>query len=67
MIAAYIQHLTEEGPEGIFFGEKPSATHDPRLLRFEQRSRDEFFKDLADLFERLLLKQSHFFGKLLLL
>jgi hypothetical protein len=61
-----IKHLTEEGPEGVLLRKKPSATHGPIPLRFQKRVGNKFLKDLADLLERFLLQQSHFFGKFLL-
>jgi len=61
-----IQHLTEESPEGVLLGEKPSATHGPVPLRLKKRVGDKLLKDLSDLLERLLLQQSHFFCKFLL-
>ncbi|WP_442900235.1 hypothetical protein [Geoalkalibacter sp.] len=62
-----IEHLAEESPEGVLLGEKPSATHGPLFLWLEKLPGDEFFKDLADLLERLPLQQSQPFGKFLLL
>ena len=36
-----IQHLTEEGPEGILCGEKSSATYGPFLLRLQECAWDK--------------------------
>jgi len=61
-----IEHLAEKCPEGVLPGERPSTTHGPLFLRLEKLPGYEFFKDLADFLEGLLLRKSQLFGKYLL-
>ena len=62
-----VEDLTEKSPEGVLFGEQPSAAHHTDLLWFEKCLRNELIKDLADLFNRLLLQQSQLVSKFLCL
>jgi hypothetical protein len=56
-----IQHLTEESPEGVLLGEKPTATHGPVPLWPEKRGGDKLLKNFADPLEKTFASVKPFF------